>query len=301
VFLGCQPYSGPHFNTGRETFMLPVTWTDGWPVILPPNTPVPISVKKPNLPAGPGPVLTTGDFSYTDHFDGDALAFRWVGIRQPQGQWWAISKAAKSLFLQPRAVRLNGNSNPSYLGVRQQNNDFSVTVSLKAQATTANCVAGLAAFQDDNHFYALNVKIDSGKLTEISVEQPAAGGRGTRGGGAGGPRGGPRGGGTQTAPATPPARSGAMVPNVLGGELIFAGAPGGGPAPAASQPAPTKLPDNTTAIDLKIEGHGPVTRFFYKIANGPFSQVGQDLPSSFLSTETAGGFQGVTVGVFAHD
>jgi len=27
--------------------------------------------------------------------------------------------------------------------------------------------------------------------------------------------------------------------------------------------------------------------------------VGQDLPSSFLSTDTAGGFQGVTLGMFA--
>ena len=35
VFLASRPYEGFRFNTGRETFLLPVTWKDGWPVILP--------------------------------------------------------------------------------------------------------------------------------------------------------------------------------------------------------------------------------------------------------------------------
>jgi beta-xylosidase len=62
-----------------------------------------------------------------------------------------------------------------------------------------------------------------------------------------------------------------------------------------------KLPDNLVSIDLKIEGAGPVTRCFYKTGNGDFTQLGQDLQSSFLSTDTAGGFQGVTLGMFAHN
>ncbi len=95
----------------------------------------------------------------------------------------------------------------------------------------------------------------SGRLTEVSLEQPAAG-RGGRGRGA----------------AIPPTVSAAQ-----------------------------KLPDNTTSIDLKIEGAGPLTRCFYKTGAGAFTQLGQDLPSSFLSTDTAGGFQGVTLGMFAHN
>ena len=30
VFLGCRPYEGDFYNTGRETFMAPVEWKDGW-------------------------------------------------------------------------------------------------------------------------------------------------------------------------------------------------------------------------------------------------------------------------------
>ena len=31
VFLGCRPYEGDYYNTGRETFMTPLEWKDGWP------------------------------------------------------------------------------------------------------------------------------------------------------------------------------------------------------------------------------------------------------------------------------
>lgn len=257
VFLGCQPYQGNFFNTGRETFMLPVTWTaDGWPVILSPDTPVPLTVKKPNLPADkPAAIPTTGNISYTENFDSDTLAPRWTGVRVPASKWYATSKADKSLFLQPRADRLSVQGNPSFLVVRQQNNDFTCSATLAAQRTTTNCTAGLAAFQNEGHYYAINVKIESGHLVEISLEQPTGGrgfGFGRRGGGA--------------------------PPKILATE---------------------KLPDNLTSIRLEIEGAGPVTKCFYQVGGGARAQLGQDLQSSFLSTDTAGGFQGVTLGMFA--
>jgi alpha-N-arabinofuranosidase len=238
--------------------MLPVNWESGWPVILPPHTPVPLTVKKPNLPADkPAEVLTTGNIAFTDNFDSDALAFRWVGLRAPTSTWYATSKAAKALFLEPRADLLSGRGNPSYLAVRQQNNDFTCAVTLAAQPKTTNCTAGLAAFQNEGHYFAINVKISDGHLAEVSLDQHAtAGGFGRRG--------------------------------QDGGNAAE-------PAPVATQ----KLPENTASIELKIEGAGPVTRCYYKTGNGEFSQLGGDLRSSLLSTDTAGGFQGVTLGVFA--
>ena len=123
---------------------------------------------------------------------------------------------------------------------------------------TAHCVAGLAAFQNEGHYYAINVKIDSGHLAEVSLEQAAGRGSGR------GPRSGDE---------TP-------QPKILATE---------------------KLPDNVTSIGLKIEGSGPTTRCLYRVGSGEFTQLGQDLQSSFLSTDTAGGFQGVTLGMFAHN
>jgi alpha-N-arabinofuranosidase len=261
VFLGCRPYQSSFYNLGRETFLLPVKWEDGWPTILPPKTPVPLAVKKPNLPASPAAAVpTTGNIRFIDNFDADKLAFRWISLRAPTSQWYATSKADKALFLEPRADRVSGHGNPSFLAVRQQNNDFSCMVTLSAQPQTKRCVAGLAAFQNERHFYAINVKVAEGRLTEVSVERPAGGSRrGRRGRGERG-----------TAPQ----------PTVL---------------------ATQSLPDNSSSIVLKIEGAGPVTKCFYKTEGGGFTQVGDDLESSFLSTDTAGGFQGVTLGVFARE
>lgn len=33
VFLGCRPYGAGFYNTGRETFIAPVSWENGWPKI----------------------------------------------------------------------------------------------------------------------------------------------------------------------------------------------------------------------------------------------------------------------------
>ena len=56
---------------------------------------------------------------------------------------------------------------------------------------------------------------------------------------------------------------------------------------------------NLASIRLEIEGAGPVIKCFYKTERGARTQLGQDLQSSFLTTDTAGGFQGVTLGMFA--
>jgi xylan 1,4-beta-xylosidase len=47
VFLASRPYETVHYNTGRETFVLPVTWHDGWPAILPRGTEIPYVVTGP--------------------------------------------------------------------------------------------------------------------------------------------------------------------------------------------------------------------------------------------------------------
>jgi alpha-N-arabinofuranosidase len=51
VLLACRPYEGNYYNTGKETFMLPVRWVDGCPVILKANDDIPYIVNKANLEA----------------------------------------------------------------------------------------------------------------------------------------------------------------------------------------------------------------------------------------------------------
>lgn len=92
VFLGCRPYKGdatdpaPYyadlFNTGRETFLLPVTWKDGWPVILERGKAVPTVVDKANLQSTEAE-RPTGNYSFRDEFTTTSLNPQWMYLRIP--------------------------------------------------------------------------------------------------------------------------------------------------------------------------------------------------------------------------
>ncbi|MCM1250629.1 MAG: glycoside hydrolase family 43 protein, partial [Alistipes sp.] len=102
VFLGCRPYADDFYNTGRETFLLPVSWDDGFPVILPPGEAVPTVVRKPGLEGAGDPM--TGNFAWSTDFSG-GLDFRWLTIRTPRGEWWRTDR--RGLLLRDNGRRID--------------------------------------------------------------------------------------------------------------------------------------------------------------------------------------------------
>jgi xylan 1,4-beta-xylosidase len=163
VFLGCRPYEGNLYNTGRETFMLPVTWTDDWPAILEPDQPVPTLVAVPRLPASPAPPIPlNGNFTWRDEFDGPALPPVWTQLRTPHESWYSLTEKPGALAIQPRAATLGGKGNPSFLGHPQQHATFAAIIAVHAPAT-AGASAGLVAFQNETHHFYLGLRrTDSG-------------------------------------------------------------------------------------------------------------------------------------------
>ena len=172
VFLGCTPYTGGHYNTGRQTFLLPVTWSeDGWPQILPPGEAVPFVGKGP---AGAGlredPKLPlTGNFTWRDEFDRAELGDPWLFLRAPKEPWWTLADGA--LHLTPRPDALRERHNPTFVGRRLQHNRFvaQTTLNLPAQV---GVTAGLSAFHNETHHYNFGVRRASpaGSRYEITVE-----------------------------------------------------------------------------------------------------------------------------------
>ena len=77
VFLASRPYKDYLFNTGRETFLLPVTWKDGWPVILEHGKAIPYTLRARKRMAhakDAGGDALSGNFTRRDEFDGRARA-----------------------------------------------------------------------------------------------------------------------------------------------------------------------------------------------------------------------------------
>lgn len=157
TFLAVRPYEGDFYNTGRETFLLPVEWSGDWPVILPEGELIPYVEKRPALPAQPAsPVPTSGDFTVVDSFDTSALPPYWMMMRNPREPWFDLTRHPGALTLTARPIGLGDNANPSFLARRQQHQNAEAETTLRAPPTREGDRAGLAVLQSDDHWYALS-------------------------------------------------------------------------------------------------------------------------------------------------
>ena len=166
VFLGCQPYDPTtenFYNTGRETFMAPVEWVDGWPVIGEKEATLKRSYPAPNLPeyAPDGYQPLNGSFSVRDEFDEETLPLYWNFLRTTRENWHSLANG--KLVLQCRPEPLTGKGNPSLVARRQQHAFCTASAAISFQTNDANETAGLVVFQNEKHFYALLVSQKEGK------------------------------------------------------------------------------------------------------------------------------------------
>jgi alpha-N-arabinofuranosidase len=172
VFLGCRPYERDCYNTGRETFLLPVSWTDGWPLVLPPGQTVPMIGAAPQLPVSPAPAIPlNGNFTWRDDFAGPTLAPVWNFLRGPAAAWLSLTEPPGGLTLHPRADPLTGHGEPSFVARRQQNAHCTAITSLRFPAE-AGVSAGLVAFQNETHHFFLGVRSRAGGA-EVFLERTA--------------------------------------------------------------------------------------------------------------------------------
>lgn len=165
-FLGCRPYADDFYNTGRETFLLPVSWEEGGPVILPPGEAVPAVVRKEGLEPGGEP--TTGNFAWSTDFS-RGIDGRWLTVRTPRSEWFRTDR--RGLTLTDNGRRLDETANPAFLGCRQQHTCFTAETRLLCLPAQGQ-FAGLALFQNERHYLLFGRTRDS--LVAVRVEKELA-------------------------------------------------------------------------------------------------------------------------------
>jgi xylan 1,4-beta-xylosidase len=142
VLLGVRPGGGtPGWHVlGRETFLAPVTWQDGWPVVgdLRPEMTAPW----PPCPPAPEPVR--------DDFDGPVLHPRWLSVRSRPDSCWSLTDPPGHLTLHARDRSLD-DPQVTFVGRRQQHPSCTV----RTLADTATGRGGLAVRLDEAHHYEL--------------------------------------------------------------------------------------------------------------------------------------------------
>jgi len=166
VFLGCRPYSGPHYNTGRETFLTPVSWADGWPVINPGFKEVRYSYPVPQMQQN---LFTTGvnefaaDQPFLDHFDTRELNNRYSFLRTPSRTWYNFKDKKGYLSIELLPETCSGTANIAMVADRQNHLNGQVSTRLRFQTQADHEKAGLLIFQNENHYYFLCKSADLGQ------------------------------------------------------------------------------------------------------------------------------------------
>ena len=169
VMLAMRPYDGYFYNLGRETFMAPVIWEEGWPIVSPGIGRVEFSHELPDLPPHPWPQVPA-----RDDFNGDLLALTWNFLRTPHEDFWSLSERPGYLRLRLRPEMLSELVNPSFVGRRQQHINFEATTKMEFTPQTANESAGMVLLQSNNfHFRFVCMLGDEGTAVIKLIKQQA--------------------------------------------------------------------------------------------------------------------------------
>jgi alpha-N-arabinofuranosidase len=182
VLLAMRPYGGYYYNLGRETFLAPVCWEDGWPIVSSGTGRVEFTYPAPDLPEHDWPTAPG-----RDDFDRPTLAPQWFFLRTPRDDFWSLSDRPGYLRLRLRPERLSELVNPSLVGRRQQHIHFSAQTALEFAPQAEPECAGLALVQNNRFHYCFVVTRTAqlvirlvkraADVEEVLAEQPLAAGR----------------------------------------------------------------------------------------------------------------------------
>lgn len=169
VFLASRPV-GPNeldYTAGRETYLLPVTWRDGWPEILLPRTPVPSFPSRPQLAPGSGSEPAAGGGRFTPAWTGPALESRWLTLGSFARPWWTVGGG--TLRMAARTASLGDAGQPALVAVRQSDPQAVAAVTVRFDPARAGDAAGLAAFADRAHYWTVIVAGDGAGGREVRL------------------------------------------------------------------------------------------------------------------------------------
>lgn len=142
VLLASRPYGGYYRNLGRETFLVPFTWENDWPVINPGKGIVEDFVETPDLPfffAKPVP--------FREDFDTTELPLHFMYLRNPIQENYSLELKPGCLSLKCAEDVLSSIGNPSYVCLRQTDFSFRFETAVEFSPSNSKEQAGIAIFQ----------------------------------------------------------------------------------------------------------------------------------------------------------
>lgn len=145
VLLAVRPRGGtPGWHVlGRETFLAPVEWVEGWPVV----GEVPTELTAPAWPLVPAPAEAV-----RDDFDLSELRPQWISVRDRPVEHCTTKERSGWLTLRARGGSLD-EPDAVFVGRRQQH----LTYEARTRVDPAEGRGGLAVRLDEEHHYEIEV------------------------------------------------------------------------------------------------------------------------------------------------
>ncbi len=160
VCLASRTRGGYYRNLGRETYLVPFTWENGWPLINPGKGIVEDRVATPNLPACAPAVVPE-----REDFDCDSLPPHFLYLRNPIPENYSLTARPGYMRLKLASDSISSTGNPSYVCRRQLDFDFTAETALSFTPQAENEKAGLVLYQSQSFHYQFLVGQKEGKTT----------------------------------------------------------------------------------------------------------------------------------------
>ncbi len=164
VVLASRPYGGYYRNLGRETFLVPVAWENGWPVVNRGIGLVESTVELPNLPK-----FTVDPVPEREDFDSDKLPYHFLYLRNPNRANYSLSDRKGYLRMKLAPERLTELVSPSYVGIRQTSMSYQLETRMEFTPGSDKEEAGLVLLQSNQYHYRFVCTLQNGKRTMILV------------------------------------------------------------------------------------------------------------------------------------
>lgn len=243
VCLGCRPDFDRQFeNLGRETYLLPVKWSDdGFPFVTQGDDVLPMISKREGVVRGD--TVTFGNFNCSDSFDAPVRGLEWMTLRGDAHQLYSLEDYPGYLSLKCTETSACDKLTPAFMCRRIQHHKFNCSTRLLFDPKTTGQKAGLLLFKDEAHqyFMAVEKKGDTRCLSLLKISDK-------------------------------------------GSEVL----------------ARHDIGNGSKDINLSIESSGDYFTFRYSVGcDDKWKSLAEKIDAIYLSSNTAGGFTGTTIGLYA--
>lgn len=154
VFLACRPVEGDKENLGRETFMMPVKWTDdGWPYMTREGETVPMQLRRDGVVRDAD--VTFGNFTRNEEFGDSVLGMDWMTLRGPAENFYSLTANPGFLTINCGDVTSSEKAVIPYIGRRIHHHNYTATTGVTFDPEHEKQCAGLLLMKDETHQYLL--------------------------------------------------------------------------------------------------------------------------------------------------